>query len=201
MTVFNRPRSAAFSLVELLIVIALIVVIWVMMFSFGSRSHQESETERCSDNLQKVFLSAQIYANDFRAFPLATNAQTSEPVLNLLVPRYTADTSIFICPGGRDSEIPSGAPLVKYKISYAYYMGRGTNAGPDDFLMSDRQINTLSKNAGDQVFSLTGNPPGNNHSKYGGNVLFCDGSVQKSPPMASFSLAFSNGIVLLNPKP
>jgi prepilin-type processing-associated H-X9-DG protein len=201
MTVFNRPSSAAFSLVELLIVIALIVVIYAMMLGFGSRTHQKTETERCSDNLQKIFLAMQIYDNDFGVFPLATNAQTSEPVLNLLVPRYTADTSIFVCPGGRDSEIPSGVPLTKEKISYAYYMGRGTNAGSGDFLMSDRQINTLPKNAGDQVFSLTGSSPGNNHSKYGGNILFCDNSVQAIPPQTPFSLAFSNGIVLLNPKP
>jgi type II secretory pathway pseudopilin PulG len=197
----NRSSPAAFSLIEMLIVVGLIVAMYAVLMSFGSRTHQETQAERCSDNLQKIFLSAQIYANDFRAFPLATNAQTSEPVLNLLVPRYTADTSIFICPGGRDSEIPAGVPLFKNKISYAYYMGRGTNAEPGDFLMSDRQINTLSKNAGDQVFSLTGKSPGNNHSKYGGNVLFCDDHVEKAPPQAPFSLAFSNGIVLLNPKP
>jgi len=201
MTVFNRPGPAAFSLIELLIVVGLIVTIAAMMYSFGSRSHQETEAERCSDNLQKIFLSAQIYDNDFGAFPRATNAETSESVLNLLVPHYTSDRSIFICPGSRDSEIPAGVPLVKSRISYAYYMGRGTNAGPGDFLVSDRQINTLSKNTGDQVFSLTGDSPGNNHSKYGGNILFCDDTVQKIPPRTPFSLAFSKGIVLLNPKP
>ncbi|HEY1789611.1 MAG TPA: type II secretion system protein [Verrucomicrobiae bacterium] len=199
--VFNRNSLAAFSLIEMLIVIGLIVAIYAVTLSFGSRTHQETEAERCSDNLQKIFLAAQIYDNDFRAFPLATNAKTSELALNLLVPRYSADTSIFICPGGRDSEIPAGVSLVKNKISYAYYMGRNTNAGPGDFLISDRQINTLSKNTGDQVFSLTGNSPGNNHSKYGGNILFCDDHVQKIPPQTPFSLAFSNGIVLLNPNP
>ncbi|MGH8022114.1 MAG: type II secretion system protein, partial [Limisphaerales bacterium] len=201
MNAFQRLRSSAFSLIEMLIVIALIAVLYVALWSFGSRTHQETEKERCSDNLQKIFLAAQIYANDFGAFPWKTNAATSEPVLDLLVPRYTSDRSIFICPGGRDRAIPPGASLSKCTISYAYYMGRGTNATPSDFLMSDRQINTRSKNAGAQVFSLTGRPPGNNHSKYGGNVLFCDGSVQTIPARTPFSLAFSNGIVLLNPKP
>ena len=79
-------------------------------------------------------------------------------------------------------------------------MGRDTNETPAP-IMSDRQINTLSKNTGEQVFSLNGKPPGNNHSKYGGNFLFTDGSVQSSGPLAAFSLAFSNDIVLLNPKP
>lgn len=201
MTVLQSPKAAGFSLVELLVVVALIVIVWVMMFSFGSASHQRTQMQLCADNLQKIFLAMQIYANDFGGkFPQNSNAQTSEDVLDALVPHYSSDTSIFICPGGRDSKIPAGASLRKYKISYAYYMGLGTNASQAP-LTSDRQINTLSKNIGDQAFSLNGKPPGNNHSKYGGNVLFSDGSVQSTPPRAAFSLAFSNGVVLLNPKP
>jgi prepilin-type N-terminal cleavage/methylation domain-containing protein len=200
MTVCGSTKTSAFSLIELLIVLALMVIMSVMLYSFSSPYHQRTQKELCSDNLQKIFLAQQIYCNDFGKFPLNTNAQTSEQALDVLVPRYTVDTSIFICPGGRDSDIPSGAPISKYKISYAYYMGRGTNdAG--SFLMSDRQINTLSKDKGDQVFSLNGKSPGNNHHKYGGNVLFSDGSVQATPPTLTFPLAFSNGIVLLNPKP
>jgi len=200
MPAFPRRKISAFSLVELLVVVAIIAILSVMMYGFGSAAHQKTQMELCSDHLQKIFLALQIYANDFGKFPAETNAQTSEDVLDLLVPKYSVDTSIFICPGGRDSQIPSGASLRKYKISYAYYMGRGTNS-PGDVLMSDRQINTLSKNIGAQVLSLDGKPPGNNHHKYGGNFLFCDGSVQSSGPMAAFSLVFSNGIVLLNPKP
>lgn len=201
MTVYGRMNTKAFSLVELLIVMALIVVMYVMLFSFGSASHQRSKMLLCADNLQKISISLQIYAGDYGEYPINTNAQTSEQVLEALVPRYTSDTSIFICPGGRDSPIPSGARLDQCKISYAYYMGHRTNDPASTFLMSDRQINTLSKEQGDQVFSLTGKPPGNNHSKYGGNILFGDASVRSIPPRATFSLAFSNGIVLLNPKP
>jgi prepilin-type processing-associated H-X9-DG protein len=201
MTVSGRTKTAAFSLIELLIVVALMVVLYVMCFSFSSPVHQRSQKELCADNLQKLFLSMQIYANDLGSFPRNTNAQTSEVVLSTLVPRYTSDTSLFICPGGRDAQILPGTPLAKAKISYAYYMGRDKNAPADAFLASDRQINTLSKNLGDQVFSLDGKSPGNNHSKFGGNILFCDGSVQTTPPLAAFSLAFSNDIVLLNPKP
>jgi prepilin-type processing-associated H-X9-DG protein/prepilin-type N-terminal cleavage/methylation domain-containing protein len=201
MTFFERSSTGAFSLVELLVVVALLAIVFAMYSGSISGSHQQTKTERCSDNLQKIFLSMQIYENDFGKFPLNTNARTSEAALDSLVPHYTSDTSIFICPNAADWSIPSGASLNNHKISYAYYMGRGTNAESDDFLMSDRQINTLSKNTGDQVFSLSGWAPGNNHGKYGGNVLFCDGHVQNAPPRTPFSLAFSNGIVLLNPKP
>jgi hypothetical protein len=138
---------------------------------------------------------------DFKgALPQDTNAATSEPVLDKLVPKYTADTSIFICPGGRDPLIPSGEPLSKYKISYAYYMGRRLD-GSLLPLLSDRQINTEPKRAGEMVFSPDGKPPGNNHHKFGGNFLMSDGSVQFSPAQLMFSLAEEPGVVLLNPKP
>jgi prepilin-type processing-associated H-X9-DG protein len=185
---------------ELLVTVAIICILSAMLYGFGSASHQRTQMQLCSDNLQKIFLASQIYADDFGKFPATTNAQTSEDALDLLAPKYSADTSIFICPGGRDLQIASGVPLRQQKISYAYYAGRGTNAA-QNVLLSDRQINTLPKNIGEQVFSLDGKSPGNNHHKFGGNFLFTDGSVQASKPFADFSLLFSNGIVLLNPKP
>src|SRR5215469_9188223 len=119
MTILERSSAAAFSLVELMIVVALIVIVYAMWMGSSSRSPREIQKERCSDNLQKIFLSAQIYANDSGMFPLNTNAQTSEAALNSLVPHYTSDRSIFICPGSAGWSIPSGASLKKYKISYA----------------------------------------------------------------------------------
>jgi prepilin-type N-terminal cleavage/methylation domain-containing protein len=197
----NTHRPAGFSLVELLVTLALMCVLSVMLYSFGSASHQRSQIKLCADNLQKIYLALQIYANDFQGeLPEKTNAATSEEALNELVPRYTADTSIFICPGGRDAPIPSGEPLTKHKISYAYFMGNRLNP-PTNPILSDRQVNTRPKAKGALVFSDTGEPPGNNHHKYGGNFLLGDGSVAQSPPHLPFPLTLPPGVVLLNPKP
>ena len=196
----NVPRNG-FSLIELLVVLALMCIMSAMLYGFGSKSHQRSQQKLCADNLQKIYIAMQIYANDFKgALPQDTNAVTSEDVMDELVPKYTSDTSIFICPGGRDPQIPSGEPLNKHKISYAYFMGRRLD-GPVSPLMSDRQINAEPKRAGEMVFSPDGKAPGNNHHKYGGNFLMSDGSVQFSPAQLPFSLAGAPGIVLLNPKP
>jgi prepilin-type N-terminal cleavage/methylation domain-containing protein/prepilin-type processing-associated H-X9-DG protein len=196
-----ETAPAGFSLVELLITLALMVILTTMMFGFSSARHQRTQKQLCADNLQKIYLALQIYANDFGgALPRNTNAQTSEAALAALVPKYSADTSIFICPGGRDSQIPSGEPLTQNKISYAYYMGSRL-ANSQDVLLSDRQVDTLPKRAGEIIFSPNGKSPGNNHHKYGGNFLFGDGSVQSSPPQLAFPLAVAPGAVLLNPKP
>jgi prepilin-type N-terminal cleavage/methylation domain-containing protein len=194
------PRRG-FSLIELLITLALLCIMTVMLYGFGSASRQRSQKQLCGDSLQKIYLALQIYANDFKgALPRNTNAVTSEAVLDTLVPKYSADTTIFICPGGRDSQIASGERLRNHKISYAFYMGR-TLSDPQKVLMSDRQINTEGKRAGEVVFSRNGKPPGNNHHKYGGNFLHADGSAESSGPALTFSLADEPGVVLLNPKP
>jgi type II secretory pathway pseudopilin PulG len=190
-----------FSLVELLIVLALMIIMATMMYGFGSASRQHAEKKACQQNLSKIYLAMQIYANDFAGkFPETNGVQTSEGALDVLVPRYTVDTSIFICPGGRDSALPAGESFRKRKISYAYYMGAHLN-NVQEPLMSDRQVNTQPKRVNDYAFSVTGKPPGNNHHKYGGNFLFCDGRMEMTPPRIPFSLAVTQGVVLLNPKP
>ncbi|MDR3455858.1 MAG: type II secretion system protein [Verrucomicrobiae bacterium] len=197
----RRQPAPGFTLIELLIVLAIMVILISMLEGFASGRHQRTQKQLCADNLQKIYLALQIYANDYRGvLPAKTNAATSEEVLDELVPKYSADTTIFICPGGRDSQIPSGEPLSRHKISYAYYMGVRLGDTPN-VLLSDRQVNAEPKRAGEMVFSANGKPPGNNHHKYGGNFLMTDGSVQASDAQLTFSLAGRPGVVLLNPKP
>jgi prepilin-type processing-associated H-X9-DG protein len=187
----------AFTLIELLIVVCLMLVLTTLYWNHGAGGSRRAKA--CELNLQKIHLALEIYANDSKGkYPVATNARTSSEALSVLVPRYTADTAVFICPAGQDSFLPAGEPFKNRRISYAYYMGRQ----PGDVreaLMSDRQIDTRPKSAGEQAFSETGKPPGSNHGKNGGNILFCDGHVEFSPPRLSFSLATTQSVVLLNP--
>jgi len=190
---------SAFALIELLVVVALLLILTTMYWGSSSTSHQRRLQTDCQDNLQKIYIAMQIYANDHAGkFPAVAGARNSEEALDGLVPRYTVDTSVFICPGSGDSSLPSGESFRNRKISYAYYMGRGP-ANAQEVAMTDRQVDTQSKAAGQYIFSSTGKAPGNNHDKYGGNLLFCDGHVELSPALAPFSLVLTQGVVLLNP--
>jgi len=197
----TRFCAGGFSLIELLIVLAIILVLYATYFGFGSRQNQKQQKKLCATNLQKIGVALQIYANDNADhYPLVPDARTAEEALAGLVPHYAADTAIFICPGSKDSPLPPGEPLTKGQISYAYYMGRDRTKLPE-VLLSDRQVNTLAKVAGQNAFSPTGKAPGNNHYKYGGNFLVGDGSVQGSPAVLAFPLPLVTNVVLLNPKP
>jgi len=196
----STPSSQAFSLIELLITVAIILVLTTMYWGSSSPSRQRQLQVACQKNLQTMFIALQIYANDHSGkFPQVTNARTSEQPLDLLVPRYTSDTSIFICPSSKDSELPSAESILKRKISYAYFMGRSNN-DTQEALMCDRLIDILPKTSGQNIFSSTGKPPGNNHGKSGGNFLFCDGHTEASPTRAPFSIVLTQNVVLLNPR-
>ena len=192
----ERCCSTGFSLIELLVTILLILVLTTLYWSPNRASRQHGLELSCQKNLQKTYIALEIYAHDSGGkFPQVTGAKTSGEVLDVLVPKYTSDTSVFICPG--DSSLLPGDSLRSRRISYAYYMGRClTNS---QVLMSDKQVDSQARAAGEVAFSTTGKPPGNNHRQYGGNFLFCDGHVELTPPHVPFALGLGSGETLLNP--
>ena len=197
----SSRRLNGFSLIELLVVIALILILTTLYWSSSSPSRQRQQLSACRQNLQKIFVALQIYANDHAGrFPDGAGARTSEEALDVLVPRYTVDTPVFICPGSKDPPLPAGESFRQRKISYAFYAGRGS-ADTQAVLMSDRQVDAEAKEAGQFAFSNTGKPPGNNHDRFGGNFLFGDGRTESAPAQAPFSLVLTQGVRLLNPKP
>jgi prepilin-type N-terminal cleavage/methylation domain-containing protein len=196
----SSPANAAFSLIELLVVLAILLILTTMYWNHGP-SKRDIGIGACRQNLEKIYLAMQIYAHDNAdKYPVSTNAVTSEDALALLVPHYTSDTANFICPVVGHGSLPADKSFRDWKISYAYYMGRRASDA-DKVLMTDAQINTESKGMGSIVFSANGKPPGNNHGNGGGNFLMGEGSVASSTSNAPFALPVTPPVVLLNPKP
>jgi prepilin-type N-terminal cleavage/methylation domain-containing protein/prepilin-type processing-associated H-X9-DG protein len=198
-----KARSpTGFSLIELLAVVAILLLLVTLYWGSGaSTSRQRQAQQDCQTHLQRIYMALTIYAGEHDGkFPAAPGARTSAEALDALVPRYMADTTVFLCPGVQETPPPANRPFRQQQISYAYYMGRRV-AEPQQALMSDQQVNAQAKNAGELAFSSTGKPPGNNHGKIGGNFLFGDGSVTPTPPRLPFSIALTQGVLLLNPGP
>jgi len=194
-----RASARGFSLLELLVVAAILIILFTLYWGPASGSKQRALQAACVRNLQKVYISMQLYSNDTGGnYPVVKGSKNSADGLTPLVPRYTSDVSTFICPGSKDSVAPGTGSLKGQKISYAYYMGRGTNS-PQEALVTDAQVNGKAKTAGDLLFSADGKGVGSNHDKSGGNLLFCDGHVQGSGPKAVVDLPVKDSEVLLNP--
>jgi prepilin-type N-terminal cleavage/methylation domain-containing protein/prepilin-type processing-associated H-X9-DG protein len=195
----SRRRDPAFSLLELVVVLALLAILASLFVTATSGGASERRLQDCRKNVQRLFLALEIYATDQHGpFPTRAGARTAGEALDLLVPRYTADTASFICPATQTAPPPAGESIARHRISYAYYMGR-RQGPPAAALLSDAQVDATSKPAGAIVFSATGAAPGNNHGQRGGNVVFTDGHAESSPPRAAFSLVCPPGVVLLNP--
>jgi prepilin-type N-terminal cleavage/methylation domain-containing protein len=198
----RAPGRSGFSLVELLCTVAIILILYSLYFASGSGHYQARQKALCRQNLEHIYVALKMFAADNNGmFPVATNAATSEAPLSLLVPRYTSVTGIFICPGSKDKKLPEAKPFAQRKISYAYCMGRTINDGANQLLMSDALVDARPKEVGRKIFSADGKKPGNNHNRFGGNLMFCDGQVQSSGPQASVPIAVPAGVSLLNPKP
>lgn len=199
---FRNGSECGFSLLELFITMILILILASMMIGRGMFIDDNKVHISCQKNLQNIYLALSIYSADNKGiFPVLPGAETSEPPLSLLVPRSTTVTEPFICPASGDKKLPEGESFAKRTISYAYYMGRLKGDGAEAALVSDRQVNTFPKIKRQLIFSETGKEPGANHSKSGGNVLFCDGSFKKVNVRASRDYLFPTNVVLLNPRP
>jgi prepilin-type N-terminal cleavage/methylation domain-containing protein len=198
-TAAHTLSEGAFSLIELLVVLALIVILTFLSASRFTTSARKRELAACGNNLQKIYLALSLYRGDNGAYPVLPEAQSAAEPLSLLVPKCTTDTEIFICPGSGDKPLPESVPFNKGRISFDYYMGRATNGDPHDIILSDWQVDALPKERGRPIFSLDGKKPGNNHEAVGGNLMSCGGAVVFSPPKAVQDVLFPSTVKLLGP--
>ena len=197
----GQARQRGFMMIELLMVMAIILVLFCLYWGGGFGGAGGRNFSGCAKNLQFVHTSMMTYAADHNdQLPLVKGAETSNAPLALLVPKYTSQTSSFICPASGDRALAEGKPFANKRISYAYVMGLTRTNEPMQFIMSDEQIDTKPKSRGATAFSTDGKSRARNHGKYGGNVLHLDGSVETIPAKTTTPLVFENGI-LLNPKP
>jgi type II secretory pathway pseudopilin PulG len=201
----HSGTATAFSLVELVCVLAILIILAVILDNSLSVSHRRTTREQCRNNLQTISLALNIYSNDNHGtLPFLKDAALPSAPLSLILPKSTTETAIFLCPGSKDSPLPEGESFAQRRISYAYYMGRATNEGASpgpQAVLSDWQLNTLPKTKGQPLFSPDGKKPANNHGKDGGNILLDTGEVVFSGTNAARDLPVPLGVTLLNPAP
>lgn len=142
-----KLRDSAFTLIELLIVIAIIAILAAILFPVFAQARSKARQASCTSNLKQISLATLQYVQDYdETFPFSNytpNADTtgnSNVTWQALVDPYikanfptsvgsaTPDkvTSVFVCPefdkSGRDSSTPSYRPALSY-VTNRYVFG------------------------------------------------------------------------------
>jgi prepilin-type N-terminal cleavage/methylation domain len=96
------------TLVELLIVIALIAVLAAINFAVLSKVRQRAYLGSCISNLRQLVLAVHMYENDWGTVPIESPVETPEGIYGFvqqMLNPYVRDDAIFLCPadftGGR----------------------------------------------------------------------------------------------------
>lgn len=91
------PRGG-FTLVELLIVIAIIVVLMAIALPVFNNAREKARQSRCMANLHEIAMALRMYRMDEGAYPGPYDPVIAEGGLNALYPTYITTRQTFICP-------------------------------------------------------------------------------------------------------
>lgn len=192
---FYRASKRGFTLIEVLVVMALLSVLAAILFPTFAQVREKARQTTCASNLRQIGLAVMLYKTDYdEAYPYAVSrwAQLHPetfitysfypdlpylPLLHDLLEPYSKSKHIFGCPS--DTGNPwSDPPILPSKfqflgMSYTFDMGLALGGH------TDSEIPDLSQHfyAGDQT-SEWHNYRNSPYSDRRGNELFLDGHVR-----------------------
>ena len=97
-----RSRSPGFTLIELMVVIAIIAILAAILFPVLARARAKAAQTSCLSNVRQISLAMLMYANDYdNRFPLVRGSASGPIFLSSWIDTiqpYTNNLQIFICP-------------------------------------------------------------------------------------------------------
>lgn len=201
-------KLRAYTLVEVLVVIALIGLLAAMIFPVLARAKLPAHGTVCTSNLKQIWAAAELYRADFDTlYPAAVDAERKFsriadlrldlPLLKDVLAPYTKDDRIWMCPldtgiphvpaaqvkESVEATIPGSLPTVhaKHGMSYLYDHRLGTLGLADPVAMWDTSEEV---ERGPAEIPLSGDIYGMFHGSQENrrlNLVYLDGHVARMP--------------------
>ena len=178
----NRPRTrkitAGFTLVELLVVVAIIAILAAILFPVFAQSREKARASACFANYHQIGMAVQMYAGDFDG-DTPPDGGSFSGIITDCVP-YIHNANIFICPDDFD-RAREGRPGT-YRMA-SLYQGKPINCGwPDPYSTTTppavtRSVSTTLLYEAEQDFAQAPINPTYRHSG-GTQVLYFDGHTK-----------------------
>lgn len=138
----------AFSLLELLVVVAMLGLLAALLFPTFGRVRENARRQSCISRMQQLGLAVTMYVQDSDDLP---------PRLSALTPVY-ADTALFVCPSDPEhglregNDVLEGTTYLSSGVSYEYFprwiITQGYGWWPADAPMDRGQWDELTPLAG-----------------------------------------------------
>ena len=109
----KAEQSEAFTLTELLVVIAVIALFVVLQLPALEQTKERVKRVACTDNCKKMALASRMYSNDTPDGAYANEVNSGADDLNFEYPAYVTDLKIFICPATQNyirTNVYNGGP-------------------------------------------------------------------------------------------
>ena len=183
--VHQTRKARAFTLVELLVIIGIIVVLIAILLPVLSKARDQANRTACLSNLRELGHAMLMYANAHKDKlpnlnpPLTTNDyDATNAVLVTLNRDYLKSPAVFRCPSDQDPA-PGAIETADYalpnsaRVSYEFYsLFWEPEYGPK---LTQIRVAPLAWDLNGAA-TPPGDPP-QNHGATGGNVVFGDGHV------------------------
>jgi len=178
----------AFTLVELLVVVAIIGVLASLLLPAISKAPAKAKRIKCVSNLRQIGIAFHTFAADHEQLfpmqvPIADGGSlefvpTSQTYRHFQVMSNNLETPrILICPADTRQPADDWPALLNPNVSYFVGLASGfTN--PASILAGDRNITTVGTTGGPVIINATASWSSNLHV-FVGNLLLSDGSVHQ----------------------